>query len=82
MLPWRIEVIGLRRIFWGSFTSMTNVLVMICVAIWYQIFWYGIGGRFFCEKQPIKPEAIEMCQEAMAGCPVEAIGDDEKSGKE
>lgn len=34
------------------------------------------GGYSFVYKQPETQEEIEECQEAMEGCPVEAIGDD------
>ncbi|MDR1591170.1 MAG: ferredoxin [Puniceicoccales bacterium] len=33
-------------------------------------------GNSFVKKQPITPEEIALCREAMEGCPVEAIGDD------
>lgn len=34
------------------------------------------GGYSFVYKQPENSEQEELCQEAMEGCPVEAIGDD------
>ncbi|AHI04916.1 putative ferredoxin [Bdellovibrio bacteriovorus W] len=33
-------------------------------------------GHAFVVKQPSTPEEEELCQEAMDGCPVEAIGSD------
>lgn len=32
-------------------------------------------GHAYVVKQPESPEEIELCKEAMEGCPVEAIGD-------
>lgn len=34
------------------------------------------GGHSFVSKQPENEEEAELCVEAMAACPVEAIGDD------
>ena len=34
------------------------------------------GGHSFLYKQPETPEEEALCQEAMDGCPVEAIGND------
>ncbi|WP_050029899.1 ferredoxin [Verrucomicrobium sp. BvORR034] len=34
------------------------------------------GGHSFVHKQPESEEELRLCEEAMAGCPVEAIGDD------
>ena len=34
------------------------------------------GGYSYVYKQPENEEEIALCQEAMDGCPVEAIGDD------
>ena len=34
------------------------------------------GGYSFVHKQPSTEEEIALCQEALEGCPVEAIGDD------
>lgn len=33
------------------------------------------GGYSFVYKQPSTPADIELCQEALEGCPVNAIGD-------
>ncbi|MDR0740592.1 MAG: ferredoxin [Puniceicoccales bacterium] len=33
-------------------------------------------GNSFVKKQPVTPEEIVLCQEAMESCPVGAIGDD------
>lgn len=33
-------------------------------------------GHAFVFKQPETPEEIENCQDALAACPVDAIGDD------
>ena len=33
------------------------------------------GGYSFVYKQPSTPDEEKLCQEAKAGCPVEAIGD-------
>ena len=34
------------------------------------------GGYSFLKKQPETPEEETLCNEAMQGCPVEAIGND------
>ena len=34
------------------------------------------GGYSFVYKQPTTQEEIDLCMEALEGCPVEAIGDD------
>ena len=34
------------------------------------------GGYSYDFKQPQNPEEEKLCQEAMEGCPVEAIGND------
>ncbi|MDC0201530.1 ferredoxin [Verrucomicrobia bacterium] len=34
------------------------------------------GGYSYLYKQPETDEERELCEEAMEGCPVEAIGDD------
>lgn len=34
------------------------------------------GGYSFVSKQPENPEEEQLCKDAMEGCPVEAIGDD------
>lgn len=34
------------------------------------------GGYSYVFKQPATPEEDKLCQEAMEGCPVEAIGND------
>ena len=34
------------------------------------------GGYSYVFKQPTTPEEEALCQEAMEGCPVEAIGND------
>ena len=34
-------------------------------------------GHAFLSKQPAAPEEEDLCREAMEGCPVEAIGNDE-----
>lgn len=34
------------------------------------------GGYSYVCKQPESPEEEKLCQEAMEGCPVEAIGND------
>lgn len=34
------------------------------------------GTHDVCYKQPASPDEDAACQEAMAGCPVNAIGDD------
>ena len=33
-------------------------------------------GYSFVYRQPTTPEEVALCQEAMQGCPVEAIGED------
>jgi ferredoxin len=37
---------------------------------------YEEGGYSYVYKQPESQEELEMCQEALEACPVEAIGDD------
>jgi ferredoxin len=34
------------------------------------------NGYSFVYKQPETPEEVELCEEALLACPVEAIGDD------
>jgi len=34
------------------------------------------GGYSFVHKQPTTQEEIDLCMEALEGCPVEAIGND------
>ena len=34
------------------------------------------GGYSYLSKQPENPEEEQQCQEALEGCPVEAIGND------
>ena len=34
------------------------------------------GGYSYVKAQPTTAEGIALCQEALEGCPVEAIGDD------
>jgi ferredoxin len=34
------------------------------------------GGHTYVHKQPENPDEETLCQEAMEGCPVEAIGSD------
>ena len=36
------------------------------------------GGYSFVYKQPVSDEELALCEEAMEGCPVEAIGKDGK----
>jgi ferredoxin len=36
------------------------------------------GGYSFVKKQPVGADEEKACQEAMEGCPVEAIGNDGK----
>ena len=36
----------------------------------------GNGDHDIVYKQPTTPEEVAQCEEAMAGCPVEAIGND------
>lgn len=33
-------------------------------------------GHAFIKKQPLSEEDLELCKEAMEGCPVESIGND------
>jgi ferredoxin len=33
-------------------------------------------GHAYLAVQPSSPEQVDQCKEAMAGCPVEAIGND------
>ena len=34
------------------------------------------GGYSYVFKQPVAPDEIELCYEALQSCPVDAIGDD------
>lgn len=34
------------------------------------------GGYSFVKKHPMTPEDVDKCEEALEGCPVEAIGND------
>ena len=34
------------------------------------------GGYSYVHAQPSDPESVDLCMEALEGCPVEAIGDD------
>ena len=34
------------------------------------------GGYSYLAKQPASPDEEKQCEEALAGCPVEAIGND------
>jgi len=34
------------------------------------------AGHSYVYKQPVTPEDIDLCQEALEGCPVDAIGSD------
>lgn len=34
------------------------------------------GGYSYVHKQPENDEEVQLCMEALEGCPVEAIGDD------
>jgi len=36
------------------------------------------GGYSYVFKQPTTPEVLALCEEAMEGCPVEAIGNNGK----
>jgi ferredoxin len=38
------------------------------------------GGYSYVFKQPANPQEAALCQEALAGCPVEAIGNDGAGG--
>lgn len=40
------------------------------------------GGYSFVFRQPQTAEDIELCMEALEGCPVDAIGSDGEEGKE
>ena len=37
---------------------------------------YDENGYSYVHKQPETPEEIELCEEALMACPVEAIGND------
>ncbi|MGB7209576.1 MAG: ferredoxin [Pyrinomonadaceae bacterium] len=39
------------------------------------------NGYSYVYKQPLTPKEIELCDEALQACPVEAIGDDGKEVK-
>lgn len=38
------------------------------------------NGYSYVFKQPETPDELELCNEAMTACPVEAIGDDGRPG--
>ncbi len=38
------------------------------------------NGYSYVYKQPESPEEFKLCEEALAACPVEAIGDDAEKG--
>jgi hypothetical protein len=61
-----------------SFTLMNNVLIVIYVERLLRIILpvKMDGGYSYVYKQPENEEELELCVEAMEGCPVEAIGDD------
>ena len=42
---------------------------------------YEDGGYSYVYKQPVNDEEATLCQEAMEGCPVEAIGNDGAGGQ-
>ena len=37
---------------------------------------HNYGGYSYVYKQPTTPEEVAQCEDAMQGCPVEAIGTD------
>lgn len=37
------------------------------------------GGHSYVYAQPSTPEDIALCQEALGGCPVDAIGEEDKA---
>lgn len=46
-----------------------------CVSVAPENFRMHESGHAYVFKQPITPEQEEQCRQAMAGCPVDAIGD-------
>jgi len=38
------------------------------------------GGYSYVVRQPASPDDVDLCMEALEGCPVEAIGDDGDDG--
>ena len=48
----------------------------LCTAVAPANFVMSPDGHAYVAKQPATPEEEAACREAMAGCPVAAIGDD------
>jgi len=59
-----------------SFTSMTSALTATCAGKPLPLISCAAtrAATPMCFKQPTTPEEEALCKEAMAGCPVEAIG--------
>ena len=64
----------------GAFTWMINASIATFVVRRHlQILRDDDGGHTYVHKQPENPDEETLCQEAMEGCPVEAIGSDANS---
>ena len=50
----------------------------MCRSLAPKFFAANDNGGSYIQKQPESEEEIELCREAMEGCPVDAIGDDEE----
>ena len=47
-----------------------------CQSVAPKNFRYGDNGLSYVFKQPSTPEELDQCEEAVAGCPLEAVRDD------
>ncbi len=57
------------------YVDQTCISSQFCVAVAPGNFKLGENGYAYLFKQPSTPEEELQCQEALAGCPVCAIGD-------
>ena len=58
------------------FVDETCIASKYCVSAAPENFTMDESGHAYVFKQPVTPEEEEQCREAMAGCPVSAIGED------
>lgn len=47
-----------------------------CVDIAVNFFKEDVGGGIYVKAQPSSAEEIALCEQALASCPIEAIGND------
>ena len=47
-----------------------------CIDIAGDFFVQGSDGEVYVKAQPATDETIELCEQALSNCPVEAIGND------